>query len=61
MSKNKKKSNYQKPKTQKKQYENVPAFKSPAKTVWGKIIILMIVIAMVGASIIGLIFALIDF
>ncbi|MDY0133832.1 MAG: hypothetical protein RBR46_02280 [Acholeplasmatales bacterium] len=61
MSNKQTKKNYQKPNTQKKQYEDVPAFKSPAKTLWGKIIILIIVIAMVGASIAGLIVALINF
>lgn len=57
----KKKTNYQKPKTQKKQYEDVPTFKSPSKTLWGKIVILTIVFAMIGASIVGLIFALINY
>jgi len=61
MSKNNKKSNYQKPKTQKKQYEDVPAFKSPAKTTWGKVVILIIVFAMLGSALFGLIFALINF
>lgn len=61
MSTNKNKGSYQKPKTQKKQYEDVPVFKSPTKSLWGKIIILVIVLAMVGASVVALIAALISF
>jgi hypothetical protein len=61
MSNKQTKKNYQKPNPQTKQSEDVPTFKSPAKTLWGKIIILIIVIAMVGASIAGLIVALINF
>ena len=39
-------------------YEDVPAFKSPAKTLWGKILIIVIVFAMVILPVVALIITL---
>lgn len=61
MSKKNIKHSNKKANTQKRQYEDVPTFKSPAKTLWGKIVIIIIVVAMLGAGIVGFIWALIDF
>lgn len=39
-------------------YEDVPTFKSPAKTLWGKILIIVIVFAMVILPVVALIITL---
>lgn len=54
--KNKHKKNVSK----KTNYDDVPAFKSPAKTLWGKILIMVIVFAMIILPVVALIITLVN-
>lgn len=49
-----------KKKQNRKNVDTTPSLKSPAKTLWGKIVIIVIVCAMALIPVVGLIFALID-